>query len=512
MSKNKVLETLEKNPTGLSISEIAQESGLHRNTVSTVIKKLQAGGEIKLKKLGSARIYYLKKYSGLHKMESGYKGKNISVGLGVSDLQDGYKAGISAAKQAAMQSSKGATPSFSLVFVSSKYNSQIKEVVKGINTVLGNNWIGCTTDKELNSILGYSEGTIEVLCVDTKYLHFGIGISEDYRKNPVEEGKKATREAIENCPAERSKFATAQFMRGIKKRFVDIAKNPPYFILTLIGGIYYEKHKPVPSNEEVFLEGIKSIAGPYTSVVGASAAEDLEIASTKYEGKNYVFANGKYYDGGAVVCFIISELYFGANLEHGYKPTNIYGTITKVSGNGRIIEEINNKPALDEYCRLVGYKKEELLKNPIFFYSIHPMCSFNESGNIYPKIVTPVSPIRSESRMTGPLRSVNGSSFVIGQYDEKKAIESIKNAISELLTEHKDKKIVLAITFDCSVRRLLLREKVKYEMSNALKSIENGVLVGFYTMGEIGGKYNLPPRCNNATSTILCIFDKLQVE
>ena len=512
MSEKKILETLEKNPAGLSISEIAEQSKLHRNTVTTVIKKLQENRKVEFKKLGLAKVYYLKKYSGLHRSEGGYKGKNISVGIGISDLQNGYQAAISAAKQAAMQSSKGKKPSFSLVFVSSKYNPKIKEVVKGINIILGNNWIGCTTDKELNSIIGYSEGTIEVLCIDTKYMHFGIGISEDYRKNPAEEAKKATMKAIENCPAERSRFATAQFMRGTKKGFAELVKNPPYFVLTFIGGSYFINRKLVPGAEVEFLDGIKDYIGLYIPILGGSAASNFE-GILNYEGENYVFANGKYYKDGAVVCFVVSELYFSHSLEHGYIPIDKYGVITKVSGKGRIIEEINNKSAIDEYCRLIGINKKEFIKNPFQYTTANPICILNQLGNISPKVTLPLTPKPSETKLAGSERFLLNTSFVIGQYNEKKTVEATKAAIEEAYKEHEDKNIVLALNFNCAVRRFLLKEKIEEEILNAKKILSpNSLLFGFSTFGEIGAKRNQPSSYNNITSTVLLIFDKLQIE
>ncbi len=512
MTDKKVLETLEKSPTGLSISEIAEKSKLHRNTVATVIKKLQDKGEVELKKVGLAKVYYLKKYSELHKMESGYKGKNISVGIGISDLQEGYQAAISASKQAVMQSSKGATPSFSLVFVSSKYNPQIKEIVKGINKILGKNWIGCTTDREINSVLGYSEGTVEVLCINSKYMHFGVGLSEDYKKNPVEEGKKATLEAIKNCPAERSKFATAQFMRGTKKGFAEIVKNPPYFVLTFPGGTYFKNKLPMSGLEPEFLDGIKNSLGIYLPILGGSAASDFD-KFINHKGENYVFANGNFYKGGAVVAFVVSELYFSYGLDHGYVPTDKLGIITKVSGNGRIIEEINRKPAVDEYCRLVGINKKEFIKNSFQYTTTKPICILDSLGYIYPKSIVPLTPKSSETKLFGPERYISNTSFVIGRYDEKKTIGATKAAIEEAYRGYEDKNIVVALNFNCAVRKLLLREKVEEEISNTKKILSpNSLLFGFCTLGEIGAKRDQPSRYNNITSTNLVIFDKLQVE
>jgi len=512
MSKEKIIEVLEKHPAGLSISSIADLSGLHRNTVARIIEEMEKNKEVEMKSVGKAKIYFLKTYSGIHSPIYGYRGTNISLGLGISNLTDGYEAAISAAKQAAMQSSRGEQPTFSIVFVSSKYNSQISKVVQGLNKILGTNWIGCTTDRNINSVLGYSDGTIQVLSIDSNHLHFGIGISENYRKNPMEEGKKAVKEAIENCPAEKSRFATAQFIKSTKKSFGDIIKNPPYFILTLIGGTYYVNKNIIPGLEDEFLEGIIDQVGPFIPIVGGSSSSDFDRI-INYEAENYVFANGKYYKDGAIVCFVISDLYFSFELSHGYIPTEKNGVITKVSMYGRTIEEINNKPAIDEYCRLIGIEKNEFLKNPFFYTIITPICTLDHTGNIYPRVSPPFTSAPDEKRLTGSIKLLENTSFVIGKYDEEKTVNSTYNAINEAKKEHEDKNIVLVLNFNCCVRRFLMKEKVKNEIENALNIMpKNSILFGMTTTGEIGLKKNQRARYNNITSTCLIIFDKLQVE
>jgi len=519
MSEKKILETLEKNPAGLSISEIAEQSKLHRNTVTTVIKKLQENRKVEFKKLGLAKVYYLKKYSGLHRSEGGYKGKNISVGIGISDLQNGYQAAISAAKQAAMQSSKGKKPSFSLVFVSSKYNPKIKEVVKGINIILGNNWIGCTTDKELNSIIGYSEGTIEVLCIDTKYMHFGIGISEDYRKNPAEEAKKATMKAIENCPAERSRFATAQFMRGTKKGFAEIVRNPPYFVyfvLTFIGGTYYKNKKAIPGMESEFLEGIKSVIGSFLPIIGASASSDIE-KMLNFNAENYVFANGKYYKDGAVVCFVVSELYFSYGFSHSYIPTDIRGIITKTSKDKKIIEEINDKPAVEEFRKGVlkirkKFSLDELFEKifarkyeNVLLFIKYPALIIDSFGNSYPLAFRP----DPEGKVIiSPQRIDKNISFVLGKYNKNKATEETPDSIKKMIKNIGTP--IFCLIFSCAARGFLLHKsglmnKFVNNLNNTLQSY-----LGFYANGEIGGTKEF--RFIGFSDTYLVVFDKIITE
>ena len=510
MSEKKVLETLEKNPTGLSITKIAERLKLHRNTIAKIIKKLEENGKIELKKVGLSKVYYLKRYSGLHKLQLGYQGKNISVGIGVSDLEDGYKAGVSAAKQAAMQSSKGEQPTFSLVFVSSKYNPQIKEVVRGINTILSTNWVGCTTDRELNSVLGYSEGTVEVLCIDTKYMHFGVGLVDNYRKNPQKAGRDATMEAIENCPVNRSIFATTQFMRGTKKAFVDIIRNPPYFVLTFPGGSYYFKSKqPIIGMESEFLDGIINAVGPNIPIIGATASSDVIKVMKENVGDNYQFAYGKVYSKASIVIFIVSDLYFSCGLEHGYKQTPRIAQLTKVTGNNRVIEKINNKNAVEEYCRLINVNKREFLKNPWSYTLINPVALIDADGNTYIKTI---GPNPDGKTLYSLAKLIENSNIEILSFNGKTVVNALSDAVSQSRKGYEDKNIVFTLVSSCSARRLVLGDKIT-PVLKVFKSKHGEVpFFGFYSFGEIGSRKNRQPQYNNQTVTTLVIYDDLLVQ
>ena len=507
MSEKKVLETLETHPPGLSISEIAKHSKLHRNTIRGIIKKLQENGKVELKKLGPVKIYYLKKYSSLHKLESGYKGDNISVGIGVSDLQDGYQAAISAAKQAVNQATKGEKPTFSLVFVSSRYNSQINKVVKGINKILGTkNWVGCTSDRELNSVLGYCEGTVEVLAIKTKYMYFGVGVAENYRKNPVESGKKATIEAINNCPVERSRFATVQFMRSTKKNFIDIVRNPPYFILTFPSGVEYKNTQPVPGRETEFLSGISEVVGQTIPIIGASASSDVIEFTQKNIGKNYQFANGKVYSDAAVVVFIVSDLYFSYGLEHGYKQTNKLVMITEVSAEGKIINELNGKPPVDEYCKMIGINKKEFAKNPWKYTLTYPLAYTDEFGNTYIKTIGPNPDGRTLYTLA---KFIKGSIANILYMDKKNVINAMKDSVFKL--DKNTGKLGFVLLFSCSARRIVLGKDITKPIEEFKKEFKNVPFFGFYTFGEIGAKKNRAPQYNNQTVTSLIVYDMLMI-
>lgn len=508
MSVEKILECLEDHPAGLSISNLAEETGLHRNTISPKIKELVEEGKVEKKKVGTAKIYYLEKHSGIHEMESQYEGENIQVGIGVSDLSDGFRAAQSAAKQAANQAASGERPTFSLVFVSSEYNDQIEDITKGFNKILGEDWIGCTSDRELNSILGYSQGTIQVLSINSKYLHFSPVLVENYREAPKKKAEEATQKAVDQANVERSVHATSQYMRSTKKEFSDIIKNPPYFVLTYISGIYYEEGEPVMGFENEFLNGIKNILGNYIPIVGGSATSDAGKLE-KGEGTNYVFANGKFSKSGAVLCFGVSELYFSYGLAHGYDRTNKISILSEVTDNNRGITKLSGENAIDKYCEMIDVSKSEFIENYFRYTTRKPLCSLDDSQNIYPKVIPNV--FEESGCLQGTFKFTEGQSVLIGEYNEEKSLNSLKNSFDDALSEQEFEP-ALALISNCSVRRVLLKKKVNESISRLEDKYPNLPFFGFYTAGEIGSYRDEPPKYNNITCVNLIFSDKLQTE
>jgi len=59
--KGKILDHLDEHPFGLSITEIAEETNFHRNTVSKYMNILEAENKVNKKRIGTASIYTTKK-------------------------------------------------------------------------------------------------------------------------------------------------------------------------------------------------------------------------------------------------------------------------------------------------------------------------------------------------------------------------------------------------------------------------------------------------------------------
>ena len=60
MNKKRVIELLKKRPDGLTISELATQLRLSRNTVVVVLAELKGARKVRLRPVGMAKLFYWK--------------------------------------------------------------------------------------------------------------------------------------------------------------------------------------------------------------------------------------------------------------------------------------------------------------------------------------------------------------------------------------------------------------------------------------------------------------------
>ncbi len=213
--------------------------------------------------------------------------------------------------------------------------------------------------------------------------------------------------------------------------------------------------------EEIINERIVDLTN--ITFVGGSAADD-----EKYK-KTHVFANGKSYTDAAVLCLIKSNVKFDVLKTQSVKSLEKKLTVTKSDEATRTIFEFNNKPALDEYVKLVEIDKNNINKtfahNPVglkigddFFVR----CPLKIEGN---------SIIFSCSVKQGTELELLKSQNIIE--DTKKDLD---NAIKEF------GKVSAIVNFNCLLRTTEMKSKNQIEAYGELfKDIPT---IGFTTYGE----------------------------
>ena len=101
-----------------------------------------------------------------------------------------------------------------------------------------------------------------------------------------------------------------------------------------------------PGCEEQVIDGIQSIVGPKTPIVGGSSADEA------IEGRWRQFSNDGVLADHVVVAALFPSVPYGAAFQSGYAPTGDTGVVTRA--DGRRVLEIDNKPASEVYSRWTG--------------------------------------------------------------------------------------------------------------------------------------------------------------
>jgi hypothetical protein len=432
-------------------------------------------------------------------------GKNIQIGIGISKNDNSMIAAREAAQMAIQECGK--MPTFSIAYVDSKYDPS--EVLAGLNEILGDKWIGASTDSQFTSKEGYNDKSIAVLAISSDYLRFSTGVFDNYRADPLKAGEEAIKNAMSNIKIDSYIDPYIQFRRTQTKSFNDIVRTPPYFILTLICGAKYQDGKPIPGKETEFLEGIYNVTGPNIPIIGASASTNFEEYQRNISN-GFVFAQGKlYYDAGVTV-FVVSNLYFAYTLVHGYARSSKVALITKLDQSGHNIEEIDGKPAVEQYSALLGVSKEEFLKNPYAYTLPRPLGLIDPTGSLFIKEAVP-NP--DGMTMYCLCKLAEDSAVNIVDFDKEKTVNAISQAIqdADLNKEQADQKAI-GLCFSCCGRKAMLGKEVDSEIAAVKSKFPNLPFFGFHSFGEIGAKPNKPSQTVNQSVSVLLIFDRLLTE
>lgn len=101
-----------------------------------------------------------------------------------------------------------------------------------------------------------------------------------------------------------------------------------------------------PGSEEAVILGIQDVVGVDVPIIGGSAA-DNQVA-----GKWSLFANGKSTTNGVAISVMFPSVELSYVFQSGYSPTSHTGTVTQAEG--RIVQEIDNRPAAEVYNEWTG--------------------------------------------------------------------------------------------------------------------------------------------------------------
>jgi hypothetical protein len=141
----------------------------------------------------------------------------------------------------------------------------------------------------------------------------------------------------------------------------------------------YLLQKGFGREDEIFEELVKKFP-EYYMLLGTSMDD--------YKGfSDYQFFNDKILTNSIVNLGISTDLNLDVYTNHGMKETDINFEITKLSKNGHIIQEINNKPALPELSRLLNWPENYITEKNLLKTSIYYPISLRRHSREVPAVM-----------------------------------------------------------------------------------------------------------------------------
>ena len=260
--------------------------------------------------------------------------------VGYSINPDNFMTGLESAKE----STKDYTNvKLNFLFTSSK--SDVKKVVKGVQSATTAPVIGCTSSGGIIVPDGYitsETGFAGVLSLNDPDMVVGVACHEAGRDARAI-GRKVAIEAVENAKTTRA---------------------PAYFYMVAS-----------PKEEEDYLMGIQDVIGR-VPMFGGSAADD------NVEGNWKIICNEKVFTDGVAVAFFYTDNEIVTSYTGAYRETNNVGLITEVKNN-RTLVSIDGVSALKKYAHWINVSPNSLKDKNLLVASItKPLGVKDPLGNL----------------------------------------------------------------------------------------------------------------------------------
>ena len=368
--------------------------------------------------------------------------------VGYSTNQDSYMSGVESVQKSISDLS---SPKLSFLFTSS--NSDIKRMVKGMQSVSETPIIGCTSSGGIivpDGIIRSKEGYSGVLTLSDENLTIGIACHEA-GKNPRLIGRKVAIDAVQNAKKTRA---------------------PAYFYMVTS-----------PKEEEEYLLGIQDVIGR-VPMFGGSAADD----ELKEEWR--IICNDKIINDGVAVAFFYTDNEIVTTFSGKYNETNNVGIISKVEDD-RTLVEINGTGALRKYAQWIGEAPSTLRGERLLDAAItHPLGVKAVQGNL----TLIKQPMFIDDMGT---KTVMDDKIILGnKVMEKTAIIQLETTVDEmvesnkeLIKELKSKLYTSAaayILINSAGRKKLIKERLE-EVHKQIIYETNGVpFIMPFTYGQFG--------------------------
>ncbi|MCK4665681.1 FIST C-terminal domain-containing protein [Candidatus Dependentiae bacterium] len=353
-------------------------------------------------------------------------------------------------------------PNAGLLFSSIDYEHVV--MLKSIRRKFpGLELIGCTTDGEISSILGFKEDSVTLILFYSDSISIKAGLGRDLSKSI----KNAAKDAVSTA----------------KKK---LRKKKPTLCITVPESLTVSGVK--------ILKGLKHELGNEFPIFGGTAGDQYRMKKTLQ------FYNDEIYTDSIPVLLFSGPILFSAGISSGWKPIGKKRRVTKVKDN--VIFEVDNKPALDYYMHYFGAGST--------LFGEYPIAVFNKRTNKNFYIRSPIFFNKENKSITYSADIPKNAFIQFAEGTRDNIISAAKDSVESALKNYPGKNPKAAVIFSCSARKSLLGTRTKEEFNLVKDVIKNDIPVsGFYTYGEIGSCHSCKvTNFHNSTFITLLLGEK----
>lgn len=299
--------------------------------------------------------------------------------------------------------------------------------------------VGCTTDGEFSSELGYREDSIVLTLILSDSCQAFAGYISNQASTVDDENHRLYR------------AAEAHF-----------GGKPKLAILF---------SEALKINGEMVLDSLMKVTQGQLPVVGGIAADSVRNEETVQLCGNHASPHI------SPILFLAGDFDYSWGIESGWEPFGDEGLITRARSNQ--LFEINGKPALDFYYVTLGDGMKPTNEMPIAVYDENGFFRFLRTSLQNCDLKTGAITYLGNIPETGRVRiaMVSRDGIIQG------ALSSVRQALSSFPD---GKKPALLLAFSCSARRALLGTRTSEEYEEVEKLLDKTTAIsGFFTYGEI---------------------------
>jgi hypothetical protein len=310
---------------------------------------------------------------------------------------------------------------------------RIQETFPGIEL------IGCTTNGEMSSVLGFREDSLilMVFCSDQIIIRAGLG--------------RGLSQNIDAAVQEAIATATAELLK------------PPQLCLTFPEGIGTDGFS--------IIQTLQQSLGKKVPIFGGTSADNLAIQ------QSYQFFQGEITSDAIPLLLFFGNIYYSHGTASGWKPIGKKSKVTEV--DGCVVYKIDGKSALEFYQQHLGKA------GCIHEYISYPLAIFTDNSSDY-YLRTPGHHDERLGSITFLSNIPTNATIQMTEISRKGILDATNKSLERAIKNYPGQSPTAALLISCAARRMLLgtRAKEEYEIFRAHLSSDIPCC-GFYSFGEI---------------------------